>query len=459
MRQVARVAQIRAAEEAFFQANPDVDLMQRAAAQVAEMADSMIVPGGTVLVAAGPGNNGGDGLYAASRLAKLGFQVYVWLPLNKTHEAGLSAALQAGATLVDSFDELDVDLVIDAVFGIGGRPGIPANMVGLADFVEYTGAPVLAVDIPSGLDADSHRVSAPCLPADVTVTFGAFKFCQVAYPAKAKCGEVRLPDIGLKVPETAIGQLDELDVGGLWPVPDHTSDKYSRGVLGIDSGSRKYFGAALLNLSGALHAGAGMVRYAGPVPKETVVSKFSSVTIGVGKVQAWLVGSGWGGPDKQRLEKRVSDDVPMVIDAEAIDSLEGLKLPENSLLTPHAGELARLLRVERFEVEDDPIGSVKNAANKVGATVLLKGATQFVSDGENVIIATEGSAWSAQAGSGDVLAGICGTLLAAMGGEYPAILIGALGASIQAMAARSNPGPHTPEEAAKAMAELIGRLV
>ncbi len=265
-------------------------------------------------------------------------------------------------------------------------------------------------------------------------------------------------DLILKVPAGQVVQLENQDVAELWPYPDRTSDKYSRGVLGVDTGSEAYYGAALLNLAGALNSGVGMVRYAGPVPRQLLVSKYPSATFGEGRVQAWLVGSGWGAADNARLARRIADGVPMVVDAEAIASIGDAKLPENSLLTPHAGELARALGVERAEVEADPIGHAKAAAQKFGATVLLKGATQYVSDGESVVLAVPGSPWTAQAGSGDVLAGICGTLLAAMTERYPTILIGALAASIQAIAASANLGPFPPDRAASQLPGVIGGL-
>ena len=249
------------------------------------------------------------------------------------------------------------------------------------------------------------------------------------------------------------------DVARWWPFPDASSDKYSRGVVGLDAGSPGYTGAAVLATLGAVHAGAGMVRFSGPdEPAAIVRHLLPSVVVGAGQVQAWVCGSGWGraAGNAERLAARLADGVPVVVDADALTCLPAA-VPEGSLLTPHAGELARLLGVERAAVEGDPLTHARAAAARFGASVLLKGATQYAvgTDGRT-LLAVAGPAWTAQAGSGDVLAGICGTLLAA---GVPALLAGALGASIQAMTAAANPGPWPPDAIARLLPGVIGALV
>ena len=177
---------IRAAEEEFIAANPDTDLMQLAAAAVAERA-AQLAPSGTVLVVVGPGNNGGDGLYAARNLARQGRHVTVWLVSGKAHPGGVVAARQASIRFVDSLTVLrmlpEMSLVIDAVAGIGGRPGLSHVVAQFFDACQTLAIPVLAVDVPSGLDPDSHQRPETFVQADHTITFGAPKLCTVAQPA------------------------------------------------------------------------------------------------------------------------------------------------------------------------------------------------------------------------------------------------------------------------------------
>ncbi|HET9127184.1 MAG TPA: NAD(P)H-hydrate epimerase [Propionibacteriaceae bacterium] len=466
MRPVVTAEAVRGAEEAFFAATPDADLMGIAAGAVAASARRMLDDAREpwrVLVVAGPGNNGGDGLFAGAELARYGAEVLVLPTASTIHPGGIGAAREAGCQIVDAPDAVarlaGVDLVIDAVLGIAGRPGLREPVATLAAEAEALGVPVLAVDLPSGLDADSGAVTGPAFAAARTVTFIAEKLCHVAEPAASRCGEVEVVDIGVPVPGPVARVAERADVARLWPWPDAASDKYSRGVVGIDTGSDDYTGAALLGTLGAVHAGAGMVRYAGPERVgELLRPLLPSVVHGTGRVQAWVCGSGWGRGDgtRQRLSDRVADGVPMVVDADALGALDDVTLPEGSLLTPHAGELARLLAVDRDAVRADPIGHAREAARRHGATVLLKGATQYVVDPDgDVRIAVPGPAWTAQAGSGDTLAGIAGTLLAA---GLSASDAGTLAASIQAAAAAENPGPWPPDELARRLPATIAGL-
>lgn len=246
------------------------------------------------------------------------------------------------------------------------------------------------------------------------------------------------------------------DVARWWPYPDETSDKYSRGVVGLDVGSKRYPGAALLACAGALHAGAGMVRYLGEVPRDLVLARFPSVVTADGRVQAMVLGSGWGDLDgAARLAAAIERDVPLVLDADALRLLPA-ELPDGSLLTPHAGELARLLGIDRAVVVAAPIRWADEAARRFGATILLKGGSQCVVTPEGELaIPVPGPAWTAQAGSGDVLAGACGALLAA-GCAAPRAAL--LAASVQAMTAARFPGPRPPDRLAELFADVVGGL-
>ena len=460
---VASAAQIKAAEEAFFAANPGVDLMQIAAARVAEAAMAMLPDHGhrRVLIAVGPGNNGGDGLFAGRDLAQAGVRVSVWPTADAAHEAGLEAAKAAGCEVVDAARAMallaDTDLVIDAVYGLTGRLGLPPRVALFAEACRDLEVPVLAVDLPSGLVPDSHEVR-DAFTSTQTITFGAAKLCHVAQPALSRCGDVHVVDLGFEVGEVDVHQLTPDALASAWPWPTPLDDKYARGVVGIDTGSTRYPGAGVLSCLGAVYSGAGLVRFIGPRRSANLVlARTPSVTLGDGRVQVWLIGSGWGDSDEcaSRLQHALDGGVPLIVDADALTLLP-FELPEGSLLTPHAGELARLLGIERIDVEADPIGAARVAAERYGATVLLKGATNYAMSPEgSVLIAEPGPAWTAQAGSGDVLAGICATLMAA---GLEAQLAAACAASLQAIAASEMSGPYPPDVIAEAMPAVLDEL-
>lgn len=466
-----RVAQVRAAEErAIAEVGADA-LMQRAAAGLASAVLRRLplwtrtgaVYGARALLVLGSGNNGGDALYAGVRLARRGVSVVAWRVGSTVHEHGWAAFLAAGGREVDratAWDQLSrLDAVIDGVAGIGSRPGLSPDVAGFADRCVALGVPVVAVDLPSGLAPEPPFVDAAHFRATLTVTFGGHKLCQLMEPTKASCGAIELVDIGLSLDEPAIRQWTAGDLAEHWPVPDASSDKYSRGVVGLNTGSSDYPGAAILGAVGATHAGAGMVRYLGPAEvARAVVAHLPNVVSAPGRVQSLVLGSGWGhrGP-ATAVAEAVASGMPLVIDADALRHL-----PESGhadvLLTPHAGELAYLLRRDRAVVAADPLTAVRRAADRTGCAVLLKGSTQYLATPGQAVIecALPGPAWTAQAGSGDVLAGIAGALLAA---GRDARTAGLAAASMQAFAAASTPGPVTPQELATALPHAIDSLL
>ncbi len=505
MRPAYLAATIRAAEEPLLESMPGV-LMQRAAAGLASAVLREVrqvrgrVHGARVLLAVGAGNNGGDALYAGVRLLRRGVRVDAWRTAARVHEEAWTAFRAAGGGELDAVGAVaalaDADLVVDGVLGIGGRPGLREPVALFARACADAGVPVVAVDLPSGLDADrcgseipasagtrtgeagtaavpaARTTVIPGLPRDLTdvgtahfvarrtVTFGGLDFCHVLEPAASACGQIEVVDIGLDLPAGDLTCWRRADVAAAWPFPDATSDKYSRGVVGLDTGSDAYPGAAVLSALGAVYAGAGMVRFLGADGAASLIRHaVPNVVFGDGRVQARVLGSGWGDrPDGAAVvERALAESLPLVLDADALRHLPAGGLGERVLLTPHAGELARLLDSDRAEVAADPLAAVREAARRHGATVLLKGATQYVSgpDGR-VSIAVPGPPWSAQAGSGDVLAGICGTLLAA---ALPPIRAALAGASIQALAARAAPGPHPPQSIAERLPAVIGGLL
>ncbi|MEV7005489.1 NAD(P)H-hydrate dehydratase [Streptosporangium sp. NPDC051022] len=332
------------------------------------------------------------------------------------------------------------DLVVDGLVGIGGKGALREPYATLAELAGETSGAVVAVDVPSGVDAADGQVDGRAVRADVTVTFGAYKAGLLVTPGAQHAGRIEFVDIGLGpyLPDPALTALTGTDVASMLPRPDARSDKYRRGVVGIAAGSHRYTGAAVLAVGGAIRAGAGMVRYAGVAePVAQVRARWPEAVITelepgqgieeVGRVQAWVLGPGLGtGPEALALARSVlASDVPVLVDADALTlaAQDGSLLRREApvLVTPHAGELSRLLEVPRERIEARGVEHVRRAASELGVTVLLKGATTLVAeDGMPVRVNLTGSSWLATAGTGDVLAGLTGALLAAGLGTYDA---------------------------------------
>jgi hydroxyethylthiazole kinase-like uncharacterized protein yjeF len=443
MRTAYSVDTVRTAERALMARLPEGALMQRAAAGLAAACADLLVRvyGSRVVLLVGSGDNGGDALYAGARLARRGAGVAaVLLAPERAHAAGLAALLRAGGRVVGRgagdgsaasagitpVEEaiLRADLVVDGIVGIGGKGGLRPDAAQLAACVAESGAAVVAVDLPSGVDADTGEVPGDAIRADLTVTFGTHKPGLLIDPAREYAGSVRLVDIGLGdvLPaEAELEALQHVDVARLLPVPGAESDKYRRGVVGIAAGSARYPGAAVLAVSGALRGGAGAVRYVGPAA-DAVIARFPETLVSdqgpakAGRVQAWVVGPG-AGDDASTVAEVLEADVPVLVDADGLrladrDAVRARSAP--TLMTPHAGEAAALLGVAREEVEGARLSSARELASRYGATVLLKGSTTLVADsaGGAVRVNATGTPWLATAGSGDVLSGLAGSLLA-----------------------------------------------
>ncbi|MFJ6573039.1 NAD(P)H-hydrate dehydratase [Streptomyces sp. NPDC091292] len=429
MRTAYGVETVRAAERELMARLPEGALMQRAAAGLAATCADLQggVYGTRTTLLVGSGDNGGDALYAGTRLARRGAAVTaVLLAADRTHAAGLAAFLRAGGR-VSTDPESDIaaaGLVVDGIVGIGGKGGLRPRAAELADAAHRSDAVVVAVDLPSGVEADTGEVHGDAVRADVTVTFGTYKPALLIDPAREYAGAVRLVEIGLELPgEPELEAFQFAEVARLLPEPGAESDKYRRGVVGIVAGSARYPGAAVLAVAGALRGGAGAVRYVGS-RADAVIARFPEALVSdgppskAGRVQAWVVGPGIG-DDAEAVAEVLAADVPVLVDA------DGLRLADRAvvrgrsaptLLTPHAGEAAALLGVERGEVEGARLGAVRELAGRYGAAVLLKGATTLVvgAGGRGVVrVNPTGTAWLATAGSGDVLSGLGGSLLAA----------------------------------------------
>jgi hydroxyethylthiazole kinase-like uncharacterized protein yjeF len=434
--------QIREAEKPLLDSGMGAVLMQRAARGMANAAIAELCSrgrrlyGSSVVVLAGKGNNGGDGLFAAAHLAGRGMRTTAVLASATAHPDGLAAFRRAGGRVLTLTDakagELAAlagraDVVLDALLGTGAQGGLRGASAELVS--QLAGGArglVVACDVPSGVDADTGEASGPVLPADITVTFGGAKAGLLADPGADFAGRVLVVPIGIEdsLPWPALRRLEAADLAVLLPRPARRAHKYSRGVLGVVAGSPAYPGAAVLACRGALAAGVGMVRYVGPPEVADLIRHScpevvcSTGTVAETHVQAWLVGSGMDGKDEdemQRVRDAVDSGLPTVADAGALPVLPDVLAPQ-VVLTPHAGELATLLQrlgvdLDREAVEASTLAAVRRAAGLTEATVLLKGASTLVaSPYQDFYSQSEGTPWLATAGSGDVLAGIIGAL-------------------------------------------------
>ncbi|WP_281177629.1 bifunctional ADP-dependent NAD(P)H-hydrate dehydratase/NAD(P)H-hydrate epimerase, partial [Kribbia dieselivorans] len=270
------------------------------------------------------------------------------------------------------------------------------------DAVDAT-AWVIAVDVPSGQDPAGGELDPDGVFADESVTFGSPKPVHLLPPTEAATGRLTVVDIGLDLRSDVpvVERLTRDDVADLWPTPDAADDKYTRGVLGLIAGGETYAGAAVLAATAAVSTGVGMLRYVGtPTPTDLVRSAVPEAVIGMGRVQAWVVGPGvdiTATDDAAQAHlaaawEALDSDLPVVVDAGGLDLIEGPR-PGPTLLTPHAGECARLLArlsdgrdayagafadVTAHDVQDAPVEHARALARLAHATVLLKGATTLV---------------------------------------------------------------------------------
>lgn len=444
--------QIRAAETVALARDTDDRLMRRAAHAVAMTAVDLLPPprpGRRVVLLVGTGNNGGDALFAGAVLRRRGMAVAaVLLDPARTHPRGLAALRRAGGRTLAADDDAvaallaDAELIVDGMVGLGARPPLRGAAAALAIRASACGAIRLAVDIPSGVDTDTGAHDGAVFTADVTVTIGGYK---TGLLLTDHAGQVRLAEIGMAPADLApqAGSdtivLDDADAERFLPEPGPDDHKYTTGVVGIAAGSVRYPGAAVLATGAAVRTRPGLVRYLGPVGRDVLTRWPEVVAVpdlaAARPVDAWAIGSGWGtdGAAADLLAEVMEDAAPVLVDADGITILA--ERPEllahrsrrgrTTVLTPHAGEFVRLLP----DLDPaDRLGATRAAAARTGAIVLLKGAVTVIADPTGPTFLTVGAPpWLATAGSGDVLTGLAGSLLAAAAvtGADPATAIAA----------------------------------
>jgi len=468
MRYYYTAEQIRAAEAPLLSALPDGALMRRAATGLANAIATELrrrtfgVAGRRICAVIGSGNNGGDALWAATLLRRRGVAASaVLLRPEHTHAHALKAFRSAGGRVVATLPP-DTDMVIDGVVGISGQGPLRAAAAEVFADVESAGIPVVAVDVPSGVDVVTGSIHGPAVRAALTVTFGGLK----PVHALADCGRVELVDIGLDLPETDLMGLDAADVAAHWPVPGPRDDKYTQGVVGVLAGSAQYPGAAILCTGAAVAATSGMVRYAGTAADD-VVSHWPEVVIApsapaAGRVQAWVVGPGLGTDEAalMALTFALNSDLPVIVDADGLTVLAAhphlvTARAAPTVLTPHAGEYARLAGEP---VGEDRVAAARALAEAFGATVLLKGNVTVIAGAgpqHPVYLNPAGGSWAATAGSGDVLSGIIGALLAAGLAPVDAAACAAFVHARAANASAADPGPvSVPTSASRILSHI-----
>jgi ADP-dependent NAD(P)H-hydrate dehydratase / NAD(P)H-hydrate epimerase len=433
------------------QADPP-NLMERAGLAAAELARDLLLGGKrSVLVLAGPGNNGGDGFIVARHLRSWWYQVevvFIGTRDRLSAEAGAAhdAWLAAGGEVLPDLPSGRFDLVIDALFGIGLQRELSGQHANLVERVKAQPSPVLALDVPSGLHADTGRVLGSAVRAQHTVTFIALKPGLLTLDGPDHAGTVHVCDLGLDVPALRLppGRLVASALLGRVLAPrSRNSHKGTFGSVGILGGAAGMTGAALLAARAALYLGAGRT-YVGligvrdapldPMQPELMLREADEI-VAMRHLSCLVVGPGLGQspPARGAVARALELDVPLVLDADALnligahDALGEVCAARSvpTVLTPHPAEAARLLRTGTAEIQADRIGATVALSQRFRASVALKGAGTIVSaPSGSWRINTSGNPGLASAGMGDVLSGIIGALVSQGAPPHDALLAG-----------------------------------
>ena len=426
---------------------PSLELMETAGRAVAAAAVEL-APEGPVRVVCGKGNNAGDGLVAARHLAANGYEVEALLVWPAGELSPDAAANMERFTAEELDGDLDRRLagsgvVIDAIFGTGFS-GVPREPAAAAiEAINRCGAPALACDIASGVDASTGEVAGAAVEAAITVSFHARKLGHLIAPGKRHSGEVRVAPIGIPedAPSSPAGGVIDTPVLSLPPRRGPQSTKFSSGQVTVAGGSRGLTGAVRLASQAAIRAGAGYATVAVPADLEAIFEQGQPEVMSVGcpggdgclaagsektllkafePAAAGVLGPGLGrDPGSVELARAatIAIEAPLVIDADGLNAFAGEVAAISArrsptVLTPHAGELGRLLGRSSEEVSAHRLASAREAAAEATSVVVLKGDDTIVTDGDRVAVNAVSAPALATAGSGDVLSGIVAALLA-----------------------------------------------
>ena len=437
---------------------PSLELMENAGRAVAEAA-AKAAGGRRVRVVCGKGNNGGDGLVAARLLAEMGYEseaLLLWPEDEFTADARSNLERFPSARHVEPSElpaALDgASVVVDAIFGTGFS-GVPRDPAGAAiEAINRSGAIVVATDIASGVDASSGEAEGAAVDADATVTFHAAKVGHWVSPGKKHTGELSVAPIGIPDggPGRAGAGLIDAPVLSLLPSRKEASTKFTSGQVVIVGGSRGLTGAVCLAAMASIRAGAGYATVAVPAELEQIFEVKLTEVMSVGcasregklrraaseqimaaaeRAAAVVLGPGIGRDDGTKdlvreLAKRI--EAPLLIDADGLNAHAGRIGPlaqrsAPTILTPHEGELGRLLETDSERIRARRLAFAREAATASGSIVVLKGDDTIVTDGERVAVSRGGAPALATAGTGDVLSGLCGALLARGADPFAAV--------------------------------------
>ena len=426
---------------------PGAVLMERAALAVAEHVRGRW-PGVPVLIACGPGNNGGDGLAAARILKLWGVPVKCFAPKTDYRGDALiqyNAARNVSVEFVDGLEQFSREaacagVIVDALFGTGLSHDLAGLWLEAVETVNGAGRPVVSVDIPSGIDGETGRVRGCAVKAHATVTFQFAKTGHCLYPGRECTGELIIADIGIVENKTLMGHRHALEPrDAAFAKRQANTHKGDYGHVAVVAGSMGMMGAGALAARAAVRGGAGLVTWVVPqslaVPASALVTEamISPVPDNDGRLSASsaeavhavlagksavVIGPGFSrNAGSVELIRNIlhTIDIPMVVDADALFAVSGYpeKLPlHRCVLTPHPGEMARLMGCGIEDVEFDRMECVSSCARRYGCTAVLKGASTLISNGCELVFNLTGNPGMATGGSGDVLAGLTGALLA-----------------------------------------------
>ncbi len=430
---------------------PSRELMQRAA----NAAFREIMSGGfdltKVLCICGTGNNGGDGLAVAMLLYKAGVDVEFFLcgdvsRMTEECEYRYYALQTVGATEQETLDLTDVTLVVDAVLGIGISGEVRGIAADTIDTVSKSGLPVVALDIPSGINSDTGAIMGSALKAELTISFARLKPGHILYPGRTHCGKTIVADIGIEEDGIADDTLviqspEDTDIANMLPAREPHSHKGTYGRLLVVAGSEGMCGASYLSALGAYRSGAGLVELF--VPKVNV--PILQIKIPEAIVTAWekdpakllrdrlrsanacVIGPGLGKSTDAicLVEEALGCNIPLLIDADGLgiisesDDLKQVlkRRTVPTVITPHLGEMSRLSGTDIKSISSDPIGSAAEFAREYGVICVQKDSATVISDGCSVFVNATGCSALAKGGSGDVLSGVIGAFLAS--GQSP----------------------------------------
>jgi hydroxyethylthiazole kinase-like uncharacterized protein yjeF len=445
---------------------PSLSLMENAGARatdflLARYADRL----GHVVIVGGEGQNGGDGWVVARQLHARGIRAHCVLigspdRIRGDARVNFDALARLGIAVGANLDLQGATLIVDALFGTGlARKLEGAHAEGVARINDSVVA-VCALDLPSGIDADSGQVLGSAIRADSTVTFAGYKRGLLQFPGVEHAGELHVASIGAPVPDSDVALIEAHDVAALLPRSRRDAHKGSRGHVLIIAGSKGKTGAALLSSYGALRGGAGLVTIAAdretqPVLEQKVLEVMTAAFDDAASILALVEGKGAAvlGPgfglddDRKRLARQLAVElpVPCVLDADALtalgDDVEQLREARAPrILTPHPGEASRLLGRATTAVQADRYGAVRELAERSGHVVVLKGAQTVIgSPGGAIRVCRAGTPALGVAGTGDVLAGVIGSLsvgLPAFASAWASVQLHALAGELAAVSDR-----------------------